>query len=87
VRQQSLAGLPEDFTARAPETDARVTFVAGKLNHCFLYESQVRSFEFFDRHQPGRHALHLFDTYAHLDMFMGQYAARDVYPAMAQGLT
>ncbi len=74
--------LPESLVAQAPQTDSRFAFFAGELNQCFLPASQVRTFEFFDRHQPGRHALHVLPGYSHLDLFMGERAAQDVFPLM-----
>lgn len=81
-----LAALPANPVARAPRTDARFTFVAGRLNCCFLPESQERTAGWFDRHAPGRHALHVFDGYSHLDVFMGKDAARDTFPTIARAL-
>jgi len=78
-----LPALPRDFgTGPQPETGARVVFFAGTENRCFLPESQVRSFEYFDRMRPGYHALHLLPGYGHLDPFIGEHAARDVFPLM-----
>jgi pimeloyl-ACP methyl ester carboxylesterase len=75
-------GLPRDFTAQPPRTDARFVFFTGLENRCFLPESQKRTFQWFDKHQPGRHALHELPGYSHLDVFMGKNAAHDVFPAM-----
>jgi len=72
--------LPEDVAERPPETEARFVFLAGELNRCFLPESQRRTFERLDHHRPGYHALHVIPDYGHLDVFMGQDAARDVFP-------
>ena len=78
--------LPRDFTARPPETDARFAFFAGEKNRCFLPESQVRSFEYFDSFHKGYHSLVLMPGYGHLDVFMGENAARDVFPRMLEEL-
>lgn len=78
--------LPTDFIQQAPRTDARFAFLAGKNNHCFLPESQVKTFEFFDRHCPNYHSLHLFENYGHLDMFFGNNAAHDVFPIIYKEL-
>lgn len=72
--------LPEDVARRPPETDARFIFLAGKLNQCFLPESQRRTYERLSQRRPGYHALHVIPDYGHLDIFMGQDAARDVFP-------
>ncbi len=76
------AKLPADFAAGPPQTDARFAFFAGVKNLCFLSESQVRTFTWFNRHRRDYHALHLLPTYSHLDVFMGQHAAREVFPLM-----
>jgi pimeloyl-ACP methyl ester carboxylesterase len=78
--------LPVDYVAQEPETDARISFFAGEKNLCFLAESQVRSFEFFDKHHRNYHSLHVLPRYSHLDVFMGQYAAEDIFPLMLQEL-
>jgi hypothetical protein len=78
--------LPADFTAQPPKTQARVAFFAGELNRCFLPESQVRTHAWFEGHDPGRHSLHLIPGYAHLDVFMGKHASRDVLPLMVDEL-
>ncbi len=74
--------LPEDFTAGPPQTDARFAFFAGAKNLCFLPESQVRTFEHFDKHRKNYHSLHVFPTYGHLDVFMGRDAVKDTFPLM-----
>ncbi|MDQ3698148.1 MAG: esterase [Gemmatimonadota bacterium] len=74
--------LPESFVAVPPRTDARIAFLAGEQNRCFLPESQVRTHAYFASHTPvrDRHTLHLLPGYGHLDVFMGQRAARDTFP-------
>ncbi len=86
VRTGAVPGLPADFAAQPPQTDARFSFFAGADNLCFLPESQRRSFAFFDRLRKNYHSLHVLKNYGHLDMFMGENAARDVFPLMADEL-
>jgi hypothetical protein len=74
--------LPRDFAAQAPKTEARFVLFTGLENRCFLPESQVRTFQWFESHHPGRHAIHELPGYSHLDVFMGKNAARDVFPLM-----
>jgi hypothetical protein len=74
--------LPHDFTAQAPKTDAHIAFIAGAVNRCFTAESQRLSHAWYSGHAPERTALHIFDGYGHLDMFMGEGAARDVFPTI-----
>lgn len=78
--------LPEDFAAEPPRTTARFSFFAGAKNLCFLPESQRRSYEFFNRHRRNYHSLNILENYSHLDIFMGQNAARDVFPLMVAEL-
>lgn len=78
--------LPQDYVAQPPETDARIAFFAGEKNRCFLPESQVHSYEFFESHHPNYHSLHVLPGYSHLDVFMGQNAAKDIFPLMLQEL-
>ena len=80
VSVEGLDGLPDDFTAAAPRTDARFALLAGDRSGCFLPESQVRTWEFLERHRPGRHSLHRFRDYSHLDVLIGEHAAEDVFP-------
>ncbi len=86
VSVSGLPGLPEDFVAQPPRSDARYSFFAGALNQCFAAESQRRTHAFFEDWQPGRHALHVLPGYSHLDVFMGRAAARDVFPLMLEEL-
>jgi pimeloyl-ACP methyl ester carboxylesterase len=74
--------LPADFTAQPPQTDARFAFFAGAKNLCFLPDSQAKTFEYFDNHRKNYHSLHVFPTYGHLDVFMGQDAAKDTFPLL-----
>jgi hypothetical protein len=80
VSVDGLGELPRDFVAQPPRTNARVAFFAGAENRCFLSDSQVETYRWFDHHQPGRHAMHELPGYSHLDVFMGKNAARDVFP-------
>ena len=86
LRHEALPGLPAAYAAAPPRTDARFTFVAGQLNDCFQWQGQRASFDWFDGHQPGRHAFHRFDDYGHLDVFIGHHAARDTFPVMLAAL-
>jgi len=86
VRVEELRQLPRDFAAQPPRTRARFAFFSGRDNLCFLPESQQRSFAFFDSVRRGYHSLRVLPNYGHLDMFMGENAARDVFPLMAAEL-
>ncbi|ATB34138.1 esterase [Melittangium boletus] len=72
--------LPSDVVTRRPQTDARFVFMAGRKNHCFLFESQRRTYEALSRYRKGYHSLHVLPEYGHLDIFMGKNAPWDVFP-------
>jgi hypothetical protein len=72
--------LPADFGMTEPQTDARFALLAGASNECFLPESQVATYDFLNRFRKDRHVLHLLPGYSHLDVFVGEQAARDVFP-------
>ncbi|MEV0537533.1 hypothetical protein [Kitasatospora sp. NPDC050463] len=86
VRTEPIVTLPQSFVDRAPSTDARIVLLAGEQNHCFLAESQQRTFDFLQRHRPGRDTLHLLPGYGHLDVFLGRRAAADTYPLILKEL-
>ena len=86
VSVKGYSELPKDFGKVSPPEDTRWAFFAGKDNKVFVPESQVRTWEWFEERQPGRHTLHVVDGYGHLDMFMGSNSARDVFPTMIQEL-
>jgi len=69
-----------------PATEARFAFFAGKLNKCFKSNSQVNSFEYFNKLKPDYHKLHVFDTYSHLDIFLGKNAHKEIFPVMIEEL-
>lgn len=79
---EGLRKLPEDYVAAAPKTRARFAFIAGELNDCFLWQSQQATFDWFERQRPNFHSLHVLGGYGHLDVFIGQHAARDTFPVM-----
>jgi hypothetical protein len=78
--------LPEDFLSEAPKTEARFSFFAGEKNLCFLPESQQKSYDYFNAQRKNYHSLNLIPNYSHLDIFMGENAARDVFPLMLKEL-
>jgi hypothetical protein len=86
VAVDGLAGLPKDFAAQKPQTDARFAFIAGRDNRCFLAQGQQETFEYFNRLQPGRHAVHILPGYGHLDVFLGKDSAAQIFPLILQEL-
>ena len=74
------------YAEKEPATDARFVFFAGKLNKCFRSESQVKSFEYFNRLNPDFHKLYVYEFYSHLDIFLGKNAHQDIFPVMIDEL-
>jgi hypothetical protein len=79
--------LPPLFTAEPPKTDARFVFITGDVNQTFLPIGMGRTFEYFERHQPGRHTLQKFAGYGHLDVFLGEHSNREVFPFIVDELS
>lgn len=86
VSVEGKPGLPADFVAQKPQTDASFAFFAGKLNRCFLPESQEKTYDYFNRQRTEYHSLYMLPSYGHLDVFMGKNAAEDVFPLMVSEL-
>jgi pimeloyl-ACP methyl ester carboxylesterase len=86
VSVEGLPGLPADFPSAARNATARFAFFAGEDNMCFYPESQRRSFVFFDGLRPNYHSLHVIPKYGHLDMFIGERAATEVFPLILSEL-
>jgi pimeloyl-ACP methyl ester carboxylesterase len=86
IAHEPIDGLPMDYTAQPPKTNARFAFLAGEKSGCFLPESQRRSHAFFDALRPNYHTLHIWPKYSHLDVFIGEHAACDVFPTILSEL-
>ncbi len=86
VAVDGLSELPSNFVAQEPATSARIAFLAGINNHCFLAESQQRTFDFFNSWRKGYHSLHMIPNYGHLDIFFGKNAANDIFPLISAEL-
>ena len=86
VAVEGFRELPANFVAQEPATTARFAFMAGLNNHCFLAESQQRTFDFFNGWRKNYHSLHMIPNYGHLDPFIGKDAARDVFPIILEEL-
>jgi hypothetical protein len=82
VGYEGLPGLPADFAAAPPPTQARFAFIAGERNDCFKWQSQQATYDWFESFRPNYHSLHVLGGYGHLDVFIGEHAARDTFPVM-----
>ena len=78
--------LPPDLLDRPPDTTARIALITGSDNRCFLPAAQQRTFDYLERHRPGRQSIDVIPGYGHLDVFMGRYATRDVFGLMLDRL-
>ena len=78
--------MPVRYAAAAPQTQARFALFTGAHNRAFLPQSQKATYAFLERHQPGRHSLHVVPGYGHADMFVGHRAHVDVFPSMIEEL-
>lgn len=82
VSMRARHGLPKRCAASAPRSSARFALFAGSHNRVFLPDGQRATHAFLDRHQPGRHSLHMLEGYGHADVFLGARAHVDVFPRM-----
>lgn len=82
VRVSDHPELPARFADQPPKTDARFVVFTGDQNQCFHPDSQRRMHAWLDDLEPGRHSLHLFEGYSHLDIFLGERAHLDVFPTL-----
>ena len=58
-----------------------ISFITGGLNQIFDPETIVRTHEWLGAANGAQYYdMHIFDDYAHMDMFIGRNAARDVFP-------
>ncbi|UXA18256.1 alpha/beta hydrolase [Mycobacterium sp. SMC-4] len=80
VTARNYPQLPHRLGVDAPKTDAVFTLITGTQNRTFHPSGMQRSFAYLDRHTPDKHRFHTFSGYGHLDIFLGQYAAHDVFP-------
>ena len=79
-------GLPRGWGGHAPASQARFVLIAGDKNRAFLPASQRATYDYLERHQPGRHTLRIIPGYAHTDVFIGRRAHIDVFPGILTDL-
>lgn len=64
-----------------------ISFVVGGLNQIFYPETSARTLAWLRAHNdPQLYSRHVFDRYAHMDLFIGRDASRDVFPLLLQEL-
>ena len=65
----------------APRLALPISFVAGADNQLFFPETCMRTQRWLSAcNDPALYTRHVFDGYAHMDLFVGRDAARDVFP-------
>jgi hypothetical protein len=69
-----------------PKTDARFIFFGGEKNLCFLPQSQINTYTYFNKLKPNFHKLYIMPDYSHLDIFLGKHAHEDIFPLMINEL-
>ena len=74
--------LPQVDRFRMP-----ISFLHGANNRLFLPEGSKLTHDFLVEHNgPDFYTRHVIDDYAHMDLFIGKDAARDVYPVVTAEL-
>lgn len=64
-----------------------ITFMAGARNQIFYPETSLRTQVWLQRiNDPALYMRRVFDDYAHMDLFIGRDAARDVHPWVIEQL-
>ena len=72
---------------QAPRLALPISFITGGLNQIFDPETVLRTHRWLvDHNGPEHYDLHVFEDYAHMDMFIGRNAARDIYPHLLKRL-
>ena len=67
----------------APRLALPICFVAGADNQLFFPEGSLRTQAWLARlNDPALYTRHVFEGYAHMDLFVGRNAARDVFPTL-----
>ncbi|MGV0836325.1 alpha/beta hydrolase [Mycolicibacterium thermoresistibile] len=80
--------LPTEFGVGPPHPEVRAVFkfITGGDNRTFRPDGMFTTWRYFERYAPGVHTFEQFPGYGHLDMFLGQYAALDVFPTIIDWL-
>lgn len=64
-----------------------ISFITGAKNHIFDPETITRTYQWLCAvNGPQHYDTHVFEGYAHMDMFIGRNAARDIYPHLLERL-
>lgn len=76
-----------DYMPQAERLAIPIAFVHGGENRCFLPESTGRTYRWLcERNGARLYSRTMITGYGHADSILGEHAARDVYPVIAQHL-
>ena len=85
--QTWVAGTPPDDLAHLDRLALPITFVSGEHNHMFVPEGTARSLALLsEANDPALYQRHVIADYGHLDCLIGESAATDVFPMLAEAL-
>ena len=60
-----------------------VTFIHGAENNLFIPEGTLKTLQTLADHNDAKHYVHImFPNYAHMDMFIGKDAVKDIFPTI-----
>jgi cholesterol oxidase len=77
----------DDYLRHVDRLALPIDFLAGRLNRIFLPETSQRTFDWVKAHNdPSLYTRKVFTDYAHMDIWMGRNAARDIYPYIVSRL-
>lgn len=77
----------DSYRPHADRLAIPITFLHGSENRQFLPESTERTYAWLsERNGPDLYERHLLAGYAHMDCWVGEHAARDVYPVATAAL-
>lgn len=76
-----------DYLTGAAGLGIPICFIHGERNRLFLPEGSRLTYDFLRaRNDPALYSRHVIPGYSHMDCFVGQDAARDVYPLVTAQL-
>jgi len=77
----------ETYLPNASNMAVPITFIHGELNHFFPPKGTENTYELLRRtNDPELYRRHLIPHYAHMDVFIGKNAWRDVFPMLHDDL-
>lgn len=78
-KDERHAELPEDYLSNAAHIDTPILLTSGDTNKVFGDSNEI-CYRKLEKMTPGRHEFRILPGYGHLDPFIGEQAAMDVFP-------